>query len=351
MNESFRVVFSGEVVDGHDRRDIVEKFARYFQLSEEQTKLYLSKPEKCVLRKGLSEDDAKTCRSQLHELGLVTMIEAEPAAETEPSSDNPYQAPRAGLFDAKNQEILQPVGDFGNLTGPHSVPVSHVMAWFFGGFQYFKKNPVSWIATIFMLALSMTLLMLVPFLNTVVILTIMLIYPVLLGGFAIGCRDVEKGQDFYLDYVTSGFQARWGHMILAGLFYIFGSSIANIIATLLIEYGPGFGDNPGELLVQLSIIGSLISLPMTMAFVFTPALIALENKTFIEAIKLSFIGCVQNPIPLVLFGLVLALGLFLASLPYMLGNLVFLPIAICSTYVAYRDIFYKQSALPRPTQE
>jgi uncharacterized membrane protein len=59
----------------------------------------------------------------------------------------------------------------------------------------------------------------------------------------------------------------------------------------------------------------------------------------VAAMKASFHGCFRNFLPFLVYGLVMMLLAILAAIPVGLGFLVWIPLAIASTYTAYRGIF------------
>jgi uncharacterized membrane protein len=59
----------------------------------------------------------------------------------------------------------------------------------------------------------------------------------------------------------------------------------------------------------------------------------------LEAMRLSFSGCLRNVVPFLLYGL-LGLGLaIVATIPLLLGWLVLGPVTIASLYTGYCDIY------------
>jgi hypothetical protein len=96
--------------------------------------------------------------------------------------------------------------------------------------------------------------------------------------------------------------------------------------------GPGFWI---ALLVGLGLL-----VPLMMAYWFAPPLVALSGLSAIAAMKLSFIACLRNMLPFLLYGLLVFLLALLAIVPFGLGLLVLGPTLMASMYVAYRDIFY-----------
>jgi uncharacterized membrane protein len=56
-------------------------------------------------------------------------------------------------------------------------------------------------------------------------------------------------------------------------------------------------------------------------------------------------------VPFLLYGVVMLVGAIVAAIPFGLGFLIWVPVAIASTYVAYRQIFTEDTAgeAPKPT--
>ena len=76
-----------------------------------------------------------------------------------------------------------------------------------------------------------------------------------------------------------------------------------------------------------------------MATWFAPALVFLHDMQPIPAMKASFAAGVKNWLPMLVFGLILAVALFFATLPAGLGFLLLVPVFAGAVYASYRDIF------------
>jgi uncharacterized membrane protein len=61
--------------------------------------------------------------------------------------------------------------------------------------------------------------------------------------------------------------------------------------------------------------------------------------TPIEAMKESFLGCLKNILPFLVYSVVLMVLGIVAAIPLGLGWLVLGPTLIASVYVSYRDIY------------
>jgi len=88
-----------------------------------------------------------------------------------------------------------------------------------------------------------------------------------------------------------------------------------------------------------------LMVPLLMFYWFTPALVMLHDMPPVAAMKASFRGCLRNIVPFVVYGIVMMLLSLVAMLPLGLGLLVWVPVAVTSTYAAYRTI-YTQDASP-----
>jgi uncharacterized membrane protein len=81
-------------------------------------------------------------------------------------------------------------------------------------------------------------------------------------------------------------------------------------------------------------------LPVVMAIWFAPPLVVFHKMGAFEAMKASFVGCLKNIVPFVVYGLIGLVLAIVASLLLMLGWLVLGPVLAASIYAAYRDIYF-----------
>jgi uncharacterized membrane protein len=100
--------------------------------------------------------------------------------------------------------------------------------------------------------------------------------------------------------------------------------------------------NPSVMLLPVLVM-MMLFIPLLMAYWFAPALVAIDGLSALAAMKLSFIGCIRNVLPFLLYGIVMFVLTIVASIPLLLGLLVLLPVMIASMYTAYRDIYYPEA--------
>jgi len=102
--------------------------------------------------------------------------------------------------------------------------------------------------------------------------------------------------------------------------------------------GQAAGAVMGMLLAMLVMMALMI--PVAMAIWFAPALVVLNGRGAVDAMKESFAGCLKNIVPFLLYGVVLFIASIIAAIPLGLGYLVLGPVMAGSIYAAYRDIYF-----------
>lgn len=262
--------------------------------------------------------------------------------------DNPFQAPTARVADRSTAAASS-----GTLrVEPRRVSSSEALSWLGRGWDLFKASPGAFIGILVVAGLLMFGAGLIPILG----MFAGLLYPIMLGGLMLGCRALARGGELRLGHLFAGFQEEPGKLFMVGLinfamgiglmaivglgtFGILGTAAA--FGSSLDSGGAGAlatgGTIGGFLLLLLAVVA--VSIPMTMAAWFAPALVALHQVSPLEAMKMSFNGCLRNAVPFLVYGLALTIALIVAVIPLGLGLLVFGPVAWASIYYSYLDIF------------
>lgn len=256
-------------------------------------------------------------------------------------SENPYEAPGADI------EQVSPEQEY-NLRAPKTVSVDRGIGWIGDGFSMFKKSPGQWIATVIVWFVIMIGVSLIPILGQI---ALMLTTYVWIAGIMAGCRAQDQGQDFSLNHLFAGFSQKTGQLILLSVIAAIGSMLIMIVVVgpsivSLMFVDPttnpeAFGD-PMTFLLSI-LFAMLIMIPFIMAVWFAPTLIMLHDVGIFEAMKMSFMGCLKNVIPFLIYGIVALVLYIVALIPLLLGLLVLGPVLFASMYVAYKDIFIEQS--------
>jgi len=174
----------------------------------------------------------------------------------------------------------------------------------------------------------------------------------------LGCRSLSEGSGLRLAHLFEGFSAEPANLILVGiinlvlgigLVVVMGLGLvgaAGAFATFAVDAqtgSGGVGATTGAIggLVLVVLLMTLLSVPLTMAGWFAPALVVLNGMSPLDAIKMSFVGCLRNTVPFVVYGLVLLVLAIVGLLPLGLGLFVVIPVVWASMFFGYRDIFVR----------
>lgn len=259
------------------------------------------------------------------------------------SETNPYQPPAATLdqpFDVRPGEL----GD------PRRAPFGHGWRWLSRGFDLFRRGWPIWIINILIFVVISTLLNLVP----IVSLANMILSPMFFGGLMAGCLALDQGDELRVGHLFEGFSRNAGKLAGVGGLYLVGAIVIGLVVAILLFATLGVSGvgaemdaaDQAELATQMGGMVAIIALmvfgltiPLLMALWFAPALVMLHGLGPLEAMKLSFVGCLRNMLPFLLYGLIALVLTVLAVIPVGLGLLVLGPMITASVYTAYKDIF------------
>jgi hypothetical protein len=268
-------------------------------------------------------------------------------------SSDPYSPPEADLEEQEEGEMV----------GPRSVSIGRAFSWVAGGWRLFKSSPLAWVIALVVWFVVSVLIAIIPLAGPIII---SLIAPTLIAGFMIGCHEDEEGGQFSVSHLFAGFSQNTGQSIMIGLFYLVFSGLIGVAMVLtmfgslqdLIAQGADVAAVSSMVLSTPMLIGFGLAIlaffVLFMAYLFAPALVALDDLTAWQAMKLSFIGCLKNVLPLTLYSILALIlfmlnGVFMVFIPvlpilsiilFALGILVLLPIQIGAIYSAYKDIYY-----------
>jgi hypothetical protein len=253
---------------------------------------------------------------------------------------NPYQPPAAPAAPATAQAgVFSAEG--------RAVDPGRGWEWIAEGFALFKKQPGTWILILIVWVVCSILISLVPAIGTLANLLLMQVF---MGGVMLGCRALDRGESFDVGCVFAGFKQNTGDLVVLGLLALVGWIIA-FIPALLIMGGGAFmammgGGGPmanmgalGLTFVLALLVALALAVPLYMAMWFAPSLVVFNNLKPVDAMKASFLACLKNIVPFLLYGIIVLALCVVAAIPLGLGFLVLGPVVIASVYTGYRDIF------------
>jgi len=232
-----------------------------------------------------------------------------------------------------------------SVMGGRAVGAGQGWTWIAEGFGLFKKAPGIWIALVVILFVILMVLAFIPLLGVVATFLIM---PVFVGGLLLGCRALQGGGELEVAHLFAGFKAHTGNLIVLGALAIAGWIVVMLPVVVIVGAGAFLAALRGDAAGVAALGGSFmlawlvalaLSIPIYMALWFAPALVVLRGMAPIEAIKESFLGCLKNVLPFLVYSIVLMVLGIVAAIPLGLGWLVLGPTLIASVYISYRDIY------------
>ena len=228
-----------------------------------------------------------------------------------------------------------------------TVPVEHGWTWIASAWSIFRRAIGTWIGMAVTLLIIFIVLAVVP-LGAIVSF---LVTPVFGAGLVIASRTIEQRGEVQFSQLFAGFAYRFGTLLVVGLLYLIGTAVitlAVVVATgisvfeLMNATSPEMAVALGLKFVLAVLLILALMLPLFMAIWFAPPLVVFHELGAVEAMKASFKGCLRNVMPFLLYGVVLLIFGFIASIPMGLGWLVLLPVTAASIYTAYRDIYFAE---------
>jgi hypothetical protein len=249
---------------------------------------------------------------------------------------------------------------------PRTVGAGQGWAWIGDGFRLFLRSPGAWIVLLLVLFVAKKAVYLIPVAAVAALLSlaVMLLLPVFLAGLMDGCRALDEGRRLQTGHLFSGFYRNAGQLVTIGGISLVGNLLVFMIVVLLggdamTVMVKTLSENPTTITPQVAermqaatatvaraaLFGVTLSLPLLMALWFAPLLVYFHDMKPVAALKLSFIACLKNTLPMLVYGLVLLAGLIVLApigirfREFDLGLWLMAPVLIPSVYASYKDIF------------
>ena len=249
-----------------------------------------------------------------------------------------------------------------------TVPAGHGWTWLAGGWKLFKRQPGIWVAIAIIVIVISVACYYMSSLGTILGI---LLTPVFTAGVAIGAKALDEGRELEITHLFAGFTNRFGALIAVGAIslvlwlaiVVVSALVAGVSVWAMLGAGPDLAsatmnEMVSILLARLITLG--LMLPVFMAVWFAPPLMVFNGLGTFDALKASFLGCLKNIVPFLIYGLILFGFAILASIPLCLGWLMLAPVGFAtlaliplglgwlvlgpvigaSIYTSYRDIYF-----------
>lgn len=231
-----------------------------------------------------------------------------------------------------------------------TLPAGAGVNWIGEGWKLFTKAPLMWIVLLVVVFIAAVAVSFIPIIGS---LAFQILSPVIAGGFVLGCWSLENNGELELEHLIAGFKRNFAGLAIVGVIYVVGMIVlvlifaifvgASLIPALLMGGDPNtalaaLASGGGALLLGTLVVTAL-SVLLFAAYWFAPALVVMHGLSAIDAMKASFFACFRNFLAFLIYGLIMLVLAIIAVIPFGLGMLVWVPLMIASTYIAYRQIF------------
>jgi uncharacterized membrane protein len=222
------------------------------------------------------------------------------------------------------------------------------IGWWSESWALFTKNAGMWIVLGLVFCVILLVLGFIPFLGSI---ATSLLLPAFMGGWMITARKVEGGGTIEVGDLFAGFKDKLNPLLVlgalllaAGLVIVIAMSVLGFGAALGVGLGGASNSTAGVLAGAMAgllalLVGLALSVPVGMALWFAPALVVFDDVAPIDAAKASFAASLRNIVPSLIYGIVMFLACIVAAIPFGLGFIVLVPVAMLSVYVSYREVF------------
>ena len=230
----------------------------------------------------------------------------------------------------------------------HSVPAGHGWTWIAGAWKLFKRQPGIWVS---IAIIAIVIFIAYYFMRAFGSILGILLTPVFTAGVVIGAKSLDEGRKLEIAHLFAGFTNRFGALIAVGAIYlalllaivVVSARVTGVSVWVMLGASPDLTSAAmGEIISILLawLIALALMLPVVMAVWFAPPLAVFNELGAFDALKASFVGCLKNIVPFLIYGLILLGFAVLASIPLCLGWLVLAPVIAASIYTSYRDIYF-----------
>jgi hypothetical protein len=240
------------------------------------------------------------------------------------------------------------------------------LTWVSDGFKIYAANLPMWIVVMILFYFLNLAMAMVPFAGQ-------LLMPMLMAGLMLACRGIERGEGMRFDHFMAGCTEKPVPLLILGVLYLVATIVLVIIVVIVgfmtagttILMGPAItspetaiatlGMSAVLSLLLILLVVLALTLPLAMAYWFAVQLVQFDDVPPVEALKLSFVACLKNIWPFLLYGIVMLVLFFLVFIPFglkmphwvaavlaMIAVLfVGVPVTIATMYTSYKGVFGK----------
>lgn len=217
------------------------------------------------------------------------------------------------------------------------------------GFRLFRKNPLILIVLTMLVLLLALALSIVPYIGAYLLY---LLTPIFLAGMMSACRDVDAGEEIEIAHLFAGFRDGGAQLATVGGVYLVsnvliagvtmmlgGEALREVMQAAAAGTPKDIDPQTADKAALAVTTAAALYLPVMMLMWFAPALVMFDKLPAWRALMLSLKACAVNMLPFLLYSVIMSALLMLAMMLFVVGLALWVPLAVVTTYVSYRDIF------------
>jgi hypothetical protein len=218
------------------------------------------------------------------------------------------------------------------------------LRWIGDGFVLLWRRPLLWLLLTAMLFAIALVTILLPAIGN---LLLYLLSPTLLGVLLLVCHQLA-GESPALEPVRAALADRFSPLLALGVAYtmmqlglllLLGAAVPGLLDGLTSGKTAPLAAGPTRDALPMLLLVLLLSIPATLMMWFAPALVVFRRMAAWPAMRYSLAACLFHWRAMLVNGMAIFALLLLASLPAMLGLLLWVPCMIGTLYSAYAAIF------------
>lgn len=226
--------------------------------------------------------------------------------------------------------------------------------WIADAFGLFSRSALGWIGFAIVMFIILLAFGMVPLIGQFLF---NLVSPIIVAGALVAARNLERGESMKPEDFMVGFSGNPVPLLIVGALYMAGSLIITAVFVIIVLATIGTAIlsalvDPARI-AEIATLGTLLALsiaalvalalyvPLLMAYWFAVPLVHFHGMAPGEAMKTSFMGCLKNILPFLLYGIVSMVLLILSVIPFGLGLLVMVPVLMITVYTSYKDVYLK----------
>ena len=205
----------------------------------------------------------------------------------------------------------------------HPVPSGHGWTWIAGAWKLFKRQPGTWVA---IAIIAIVVFIAYYFMRAFGNILGILLTPVFTAGVVIGAKALDEGRKLEIAHLFAGFTNRFGALIAVGAIYlalllaivVVSALLTGVSVWVMLSASPDLTGATMSAMLSILLawlIALGLMLPVVMAMWFAPPLAVFNELGVFDALKASFVGCLKNTVPFLIYGLILLGFAVLASIP------------------------------------